>query len=140
MYKHTYRHTYRHTDTHTHTHTHTHIQTHTYRHTHTYTHTHTQTHPSLCSLDQHTRPGDPLPGVELIEDITIYKGGTSVMADAYMGHAPAVEPSHEAFAFGFGVALQFVDDLQVSVIVVAWLVVVGGGWWWLVVVSLLSVA
>lgn len=43
--------------------------------------------------------------------ICIEKGGTSVLADAYliMGE---LTPAQEQFCFGFGAFLQFVDDLQ----------------------------
>lgn len=46
-----------------------------------------------------------------ILDISIEKGGTSVMADACLvkGHLTSEQA---AFSFGFGVLLQFLDDLQ----------------------------
>ena len=39
------------------------------------------------------------------------KGGTSVLADAYMAKG-RLTPSESFFAFGFGVLLQLIDDLQ----------------------------
>lgn len=43
--------------------------------------------------------------------ISIYKGGTSVLADAYLVGGN-LTPSQEKFAFYYGVILQFADDLQ----------------------------
>ncbi len=43
--------------------------------------------------------------------ISIEKGGTSVLADAYL-ILGSLEAEWEDFAFGYGVFLQFVDDLQ----------------------------
>ncbi len=39
------------------------------------------------------------------------KGGSSVLADLHLV-APLRDPAHERFAFGFGVFLQLLDDLQ----------------------------
>jgi len=41
----------------------------------------------------------------------VAKGGTSVLADAYLA-AGRLRPVEEEFAFGWGVLLQFADDLQ----------------------------
>lgn len=43
--------------------------------------------------------------------ISCEKGGTSVLADLYLVAAKAT-PGEERFAFGYGVALQLMDDLQ----------------------------
>jgi hypothetical protein len=44
-------------------------------------------------------------------EISVEKGGTSVLADAYMASG-VLEEGVEDFAFGFGVCLQLMDDLQ----------------------------
>ncbi len=51
------------------------------------------------------------PSPEDILAISLEKGGTSVLADAYLvaGH---LEPADEDFCFGFGTFLQLADDLQ----------------------------
>jgi hypothetical protein len=61
----------------------------------------------IDSLRQH---GAALPDVELLQ-ISFAKGGASVLADLYLvaGDASAAE---ERFAFGYGVFLQLLDDLQ----------------------------
>jgi len=46
-----------------------------------------------------------------ILEMSVEKGGTSVLADAYMA-AGVLEDRVEDFAFGFGVCLQLMDDLQ----------------------------
>jgi hypothetical protein len=46
-----------------------------------------------------------------ILEMSVEKGGTSVLADAYVA-AGVVEDKVEDFAFGFGVCLQLMDDLQ----------------------------
>ncbi len=43
--------------------------------------------------------------------ISIYKGGTSVLADAYLVNG-SISYTDEKFAFFYGVILQFADDLQ----------------------------
>lgn len=48
---------------------------------------------------------------ETLTDITMEKGGTSVIADGYLVHGVMTE-EEALFAFGFGVCLQLVDDLQ----------------------------
>jgi len=48
---------------------------------------------------------------ETLIDITMEKGGTSVIADGYLVHGEMTE-EEALFAFGFGVCLQLVDDLQ----------------------------
>jgi hypothetical protein len=52
----------------------------------------------------------PLSAQEILE-MSVEKGGTSVLADAYMA-AGALEDGVGDFAFGFGVCLQLMDDLQ----------------------------
>ncbi len=61
----------------------------------------------VASMRQQSRP---LPERELCE-ISFAKGGASVLADLYLvaGKATAAE---ERFAFGYGVFLQLLDDLQ----------------------------
>lgn len=66
-----------------------------------------------ASLRQHTLPGAPAPPLALLEDITFYKGGTSVLADAFLAPVEPLSVGLQAFAFAFGVALQLVDDIQV---------------------------
>ena len=43
--------------------------------------------------------------------ISVEKGGTSVLADGYLIDG-TLEPALESFCFGYGVFLQFADDLQ----------------------------
>ena len=43
--------------------------------------------------------------------LSLEKGGTSVLADAYLV-APRLDADEEAFHFGFGVVLQLLDDAQ----------------------------
>jgi hypothetical protein len=54
--------------------------------------------------------GQRLSESELCE-ISFAKGGASVLADLYLV-APAASPGEERFAFGYGVFLQLLDDLQ----------------------------
>lgn len=54
--------------------------------------------------------GDSLSPSELMM-ICIEKGGTSVLADGYLINGTLTE-DQEYFCFGFGVFLQFVDDIQ----------------------------
>jgi hypothetical protein len=61
------------------------------------------------SLLQHAQDKETQPSEIL--DISVRKGGTSVMADAYLSKGRLTEPEAE-FAFGYGVFLQFIDDLQ----------------------------
>ncbi len=51
-----------------------------------------------------------IPSDELLE-ICIEKGGTSVLADGYLV-CGEMSPEEENFCYGFGVYLQFVDDIQ----------------------------
>ncbi len=44
-------------------------------------------------------------------DISVEKGGTSVLADAYLAKG-ALSVQESEFGFGYGVFLQFIDDLQ----------------------------
>lgn len=60
------------------------------------------------SLLQHTKT---IPPNELIMEISMEKGGTSVLADGYLVEGDMTEED-ALFAFGLGVALQLVDDLQ----------------------------
>jgi len=60
------------------------------------------------SLKQHTKS---IPPEELIVEISMEKGGTSVLADGYLVQGDMTEED-ALFAFGLGVALQLVDDLQ----------------------------
>ncbi|KAL6061516.1 Carboxylesterase superfamily protein [Balamuthia mandrillaris] len=60
------------------------------------------------SLAQHT---EEVPPEETILEITMEKGGTSVLADGYLVHGTLSEED-AMFSFGLGVALQLVDDLQ----------------------------
>jgi hypothetical protein len=61
------------------------------------------------SLWQHYLPGRKMHSDLL--DISVEKGGSSVLADAYL--AKGVLSMEEAeFSFGYGVFLQFIDDLQ----------------------------
>lgn len=61
----------------------------------------------VASLGQQVRP---LHVTELLA-ISVEKGGTSVLADAYLvaGH---LDPAEADFFFGYGVLLQLLDDLQ----------------------------
>jgi len=43
--------------------------------------------------------------------ISVEKGGTSVLADGYMAKG-SLTPQEADFAFGYGVFLQFIDDMQ----------------------------
>jgi hypothetical protein len=65
-------------------------------------------HGQVLSLTQQDDPGI---GDERLLAISCEKGGTSVLADLYL---VAGRPSEndERFAFGYGVALQLMDDLQ----------------------------
>jgi hypothetical protein len=62
------------------------------------------------SLDQHDTGSCRLTDRELLF-ISFEKGGSSVLADLYLV-APEPEPLEEQFAFGYGVFLQLLDDLQ----------------------------
>jgi hypothetical protein len=73
-------------------------------------------HESLLAIHQaqtgsicQQRPGEA--GEEEILPLTMRKGGTSVLADAYLakGELPSVE---FGFAFQYGVVLQLIDDFQ----------------------------
>jgi hypothetical protein len=55
--------------------------------------------------------GTHAPDSAEILDISLEKGGTSVLADGYLV-AGALSPLQEDFCFGFGVILQLADDLQ----------------------------
>ncbi len=46
-----------------------------------------------------------------ILSVSVEKGGTSVVADAYLAKG-RLTPAETEFAFGYGVFLQFIDDLQ----------------------------
>jgi hypothetical protein len=61
-----------------------------------------------ASMRQHQRA--PLSGDELLE-LSVAKGGASVLADMYL-IAPDATLEQERFAFGYGVFLQLLDDLQ----------------------------
>lgn len=61
----------------------------------------------IGSLRQH---GATLSRAELVE-ISFAKGGASVLADLYLV-AGSASPHEERFAFGYGVFLQLLDDLQ----------------------------
>ncbi len=61
------------------------------------------------SLQQHEGIGER--DRPLILDISVRKGGTSVLADAYLSKGWLTLDEME-FAFGYGVFLQFIDDLQ----------------------------
>ena len=61
----------------------------------------------IASLRQQ---GTPLSENELF-DISFAKGGASVLADLYLVVGEAT-PAEERFAFGYGVFLQLLDDLQ----------------------------
>lgn len=55
--------------------------------------------------------GTPLAaGVDVLR-LSFAKGGSSVLADAYLA-AGSLDPAEAQFAFGWGVALQLADDLQ----------------------------
>ena len=60
------------------------------------------------SLDQHG--GKDLTDAQLLR-ISFEKGGSSVLTDLYLVTGNA-EPLEERFAFGYGVFLQLLDDLQ----------------------------
>lgn len=61
------------------------------------------------SLRQHSHPGRWLQS-DLLE-ISVEKGGTSVLADGYLAKG-ALSSEEAGFSFGYGVFLQFIDDLQ----------------------------
>ena len=61
------------------------------------------------SLLQQTS-GPALTAESLLE-ISVRKGGASVLADGYLA-AGELSPAEEEFCFGYGVFLQFLDDLQ----------------------------
>jgi len=61
------------------------------------------------SLRQHTRE-EGWAQVDIL-DISVEKGGSSVLADAYLAKGWLTQGEAE-FAFGYGVFLQFIDDLQ----------------------------
>jgi hypothetical protein len=65
-------------------------------------------HAQMCSLRQHA--GAEPPAGELLAT-SCEKGGTSVLADLYLVAGTASE-EEERFAFGYGVFLQLLDDLQ----------------------------
>ena len=65
-------------------------------------------HGQTLSLTQH---GEALVGDDRLLAISCEKGGTSVLADLYLIAGEASEDA-ERFAFGYGVALQLMDDLQ----------------------------
>jgi hypothetical protein len=62
----------------------------------------------MRSLDQHG--GTDLTSAELVS-ISFEKGGSSVLTDLHLVSRVA-EPIEERFAFGYGVFLQLLDDLQ----------------------------
>lgn len=62
----------------------------------------------MRSLDQHG--GTDLTDAE-IASISFEKGGSSVLTDLHLVSL-AAEPAEERFAFGYGVFLQLLDDLQ----------------------------
>lgn len=62
----------------------------------------------IRSLDQHA--GRDLTDADLLS-ISVDKGGSSVSADLHLVTRRA-EPAEERFAFGYGVFLQLLDDLQ----------------------------
>lgn len=61
------------------------------------------------SLRQHALPDQW--GQSDLLDISVEKGGTSVLADAYLAKG-ALSAEEAEFSFGYGVFLQFIDDLQ----------------------------
>lgn len=65
-------------------------------------------HGQTLSLLQHDEIAQD---AERLLAISCEKGGTSVLADLYLVAGQA-SPEQERFAFGFGVALQLMDDLQ----------------------------
>ncbi len=62
------------------------------------------------SLQLHHKTGIPSDPEEILK-ISIEKGGTSVLADGYLVLGE-MDYSKADFAFGYGVLLQFADDLQ----------------------------
>lgn len=60
------------------------------------------------SLQQQTRANL---GEEELLEMSIRKGGTSVLADGYLVN-PAISAEEASFFFGYGVFLQLLDDLQ----------------------------
>ncbi|MCK5099928.1 MAG: class 1 isoprenoid biosynthesis enzyme, partial [Desulfobacteraceae bacterium] len=60
------------------------------------------------SLDQHKE--NKLNEEELLK-FTLYKGGTSVLADAFLVRGVLTD-DEAAFAYGYGIILQLADDLQ----------------------------
>ncbi len=69
----------------------------------------------IRSLRQQRRPGphgtEEALGADEILDISMEKGGTSVLADGYLV-AGDLAPSAQRFCFAFGTVLQLADDLQ----------------------------
>ena len=61
------------------------------------------------SLCQQSHPGNGAQS-ELL-DISVEKGGSSVLADAYIAKG-VLSTEESQFSFGYGVFLQFIDDLQ----------------------------
>lgn len=61
------------------------------------------------SLRQQVRTG--VPSTADLVAISVEKGGTSVLADAFLV-APGLAEDEAVFAFGYGVFLQLLDDLQ----------------------------
>jgi len=54
---------------------------------------------------------EQVPDTRTLLSICIDKGGTSVLADGYLING-TLSPEEEYFMYGFGVYLQFIDDLQ----------------------------
>jgi hypothetical protein len=66
-------------------------------------------HAQVEALAQHG--GSRLLSTEEILTMSVEKGGTSVLADSYVAGG-TLDHDMEDFAFGFGVCLQLMDDLQ----------------------------
>lgn len=64
----------------------------------------------VASLRQQRGPGSGEDPVDLL-GLSCEKGGTSVLADGFLV-AGELSPEEADFLFGYGVALQFLDDLQ----------------------------
>ena len=64
-------------------------------------------HGQVASVRQHGRPLNE----RALREISFAKGGASVLADLYLVVGTAT-PAEEHFAFGYGVFLQLLDDLQ----------------------------